>query len=168
MLPNGFELSSDATWRLADSKKLSKVARELADVEIRKVVVSLGLGWVSAAEVDEVGLTEAVRLAMQRALAEIKVGYDAVIIDGSYNFLADDPKASAVVKADGSVAAVSAASIVAKVARDKYMSQQALVYPHYGFESHVGYGTKQHIEALGTQGLCKLHRRSYKPVQQYM
>lgn len=168
MLPEDFNLEAEAGWQLDDSKKLNKTARELASSEIKKLALAIGLGWVSARETDELGLTEAVRLAMQRALDEINATYDSIIIDGSYNFLAANSKAQAVIKADGSIAAVSAASIIAKVARDAYMAEQALLYPGYGFESHVGYGTRQHIAALRTQGVCTLHRRSYKPVQAYL
>lgn len=149
---------------LRDSKKLTKRQREFLAAEIAKKAV-IGLGWVAPGEVDELGLTEAVRLAMRRALDEISTDYDEIIIDGDYNFFLDNPKARAVIKADDTVPAVSAASIVAKVARDNYMTEVAVKYPDYGFPSHVGYGTALHLERLKLHGISDLHRRSFKPVQ---
>jgi ribonuclease HII len=150
---------------LKDSKKLSKKQRERLDAEIRVQALAFGIGWVTPQEVDELGLTLAVKLAMQRALNQITVPYDEVIIDGSLNFLAENPKTIALIKADDLVPAVSAASIIAKVARDNFMAQAAKAYPGYGFESHVGYGTAQHIQALKELGVCEIHRLSYKPIQ---
>jgi ribonuclease HII len=102
---------------------------------------------------------------MLQALQGIEIEYDQIILDGSINYFADDPQAVAIVRADNSVPAVSAASIVAKVARDKYMADAAEHYPGYGFEKHVGYGTALHIAALHALGVCELHRKSYKPIQ---
>jgi ribonuclease HII len=150
---------------LADSKKLTKAKRELMDVKIRKQAVAYGLGWVSPAEVDELGLTEAVRLAMRRAVAEIEADYDEIIIDGNYNYLSDNPKSRCLIKADDTIAAASAASIIAKVARDTYMAKIAETYPNYQFESHVGYGTALHQAALKLHGVCDLHRKSYAPIK---
>jgi ribonuclease HII len=103
---------------------------------------------------------------MQRAIAQITVHYDEIIIDGNYNFLSKDARSRAVIKADGSVPAVSAASIVAKVARDEWMCKHAaLEFPQYGFDKHVGYGTKLHRDMLKLHGVSSLHRQSYKPIQ---
>lgn len=150
---------------LTDSKLLSKKQREKLSFEIEVEALAVGLGWVQPAEVDEIGLTEAVRLAMARALDQIQIDYNEIIIDGSYNFFPDNPKAKAIVKADSSVPAVSAASILAKVARDKYMAEICAQFPDYGFDKHVGYGTALHIEKLKKYGICELHRKSYKPIQ---
>ncbi|HEX9153601.1 MAG TPA: ribonuclease HII [Candidatus Saccharimonadales bacterium] len=152
---------------LADSKKLTKLQRERLDAQIRLDAVAIGLGWVTAAEVDDIGLTEAVCLAMVRAVAEITQDqdYDELIIDGNYNFLPNYPKSSCLIKADDTVPSVSAASIVAKVARDAYMSNASLNYPGYHFEKHVGYGTAAHLAALKIHGVCDLHRRSFAPIR---
>jgi ribonuclease HII len=150
---------------LKDSKKLTKLQRQRLDIIIRKRALAIGLGWVTPQEVDTLGLTGAVRLAMERAVAEVRVPYDELIIDGNYNFLKDDPKSRCLIKADDTVAAVSAASIVAKVARDRHMSEISVSYPGYHFEKHVGYGTTAHVSALGTLGVCDLHRRSFAPIQ---
>ena len=164
VLPAGFKVSTQTAWKLADSKAMSSVSRELAETGIRDVASAVGIGWVSAEEVDSVGLTQAVRLAMWRALDMIDLKYDSVIIDGNFNFLPDEPRVSTMVKADALVPAVSAASIVAKVARDRWMAEASQRFPGYGFERHVGYGTRQHTEALRILGPCELHRRSFRPV----
>ena len=150
---------------LKDSKKLSERRRNLINEDIQKHAQGIGVGWVDAKEVDALGLTESVRLAMRRALDQI--GYDGVeiIIDGNYNFLSDIPLTTAVIKADDTIPAVSAASIVAKVARDNYMKEIAMEYPEYSFEKHVGYGTQLHRNALQAHGVTKIHRLSYKPIK---
>lgn len=150
---------------LKDSKKLSKKRREALDVLIRDQAVAYGIGWVEPAEIDAIGLTAAVRLAMQRATEQITEPYDALIIDGNYNFLAENHLSSCLVKADDTVPAVSAASIIAKVARDNYMAACTEHHPGYGFEKHVGYGTAQHIAALKDLGVSALHRRSFAPIK---
>lgn len=151
---------------LNDSKLLTKTRRSQLDGEIRAYAAAYGLGWVTPQEVDTFGLTEAVRLAMQRALAKITLAYDELIIDGNYNFFPQNLQARAVIKADGSIPAVSAASIIAKVARDRWMTEEAArQFPHYQFEKHVGYGTKLHQAMLREYGVSVLHRRSYKPIQ---
>lgn len=150
---------------LKDSKKLTKAERERLDVIIRKKAIAYGIGWATHLEIDEFGLTHAVRLAMQRAVAAITDEYDEVIIDGNYNFLKETPRSRCVIKADDTVPAVSAASIIAKVARDNYMAEMAEQYPGYKFESHVGYCTPAHRKALLELGMCDLHRRSFAPVR---
>jgi ribonuclease HII len=161
----GAVLLGDPIPGLADSKKLSKAQRMTLDAEIKLHAIAIGLGWVTPQEIDAVGLTEAVRLAMQRAISEITAPFDQIIIDGNYNFLSNDPRSSCIIKADDSVPAVSAASIVAKVARDTFMSNASLQYPGYAFEKHVGYGTAAHSAALKLQGICDLHRQSFAPIK---
>jgi ribonuclease HII len=150
---------------LKDSKKLSKKQREKLAEQINSKAAVVGLGWVEASVVDEVGITQAVKLAMQQALEQINIDYDKVIIDGHLNFLPEHPKTTAVIKADDTIPPVSAASIVAKVARDNYMAGIASEYPDYGFAQHVGYGTALHLERLKLHGVSKLHRQSFKPVK---
>lgn len=153
---------------LTDSKKLSKKRREQLDIEIRLQAVDFGLGWVTPVEVDKLGLTEAVRLAMRRAVEEIASPYAEIIIDGNYNYLPDMPNARFLVRADASIPAVSAASILAKVARDAYMTKIAPSYPEYQFDKHVGYGTAAHTAALKLHGVCALHRKSYAPIRAFL
>jgi ribonuclease HII len=153
---------------LKDSKLLSKARREELAAIIKADAPAFGLGWVTPAEIDELGLTLATGLAMRRALEGITIVYDEIIIDGSINFLPGEPKARAVIRADSSVAAVSAASIIAKVARDGYMARIAADHPDYAFERHVGYGTALHRERLERHGVSRLHRRSFRPVRAFL
>lgn len=141
----------------------------MADRGIRKVALAIGLGWAEVAEIDELGLTGAVKLAMHRAVAQILLPFDELIIDGNYDFFPEDQRAKTIIKADATVAAVSAASIIAKVARDNWMrAEAAKQFPSYGFERHVGYGTVLHREMLRLHGVCELHRRSFTPVKQLL
>jgi ribonuclease HII len=160
--------SEDGPLKLRDSKKMSKRQREIAAEWIRQYALAVGLGWVWPEELDISGITTAVKMAMERALQEIKIDYDDLIIDGNFNFFPENVKARAIIKADDSVPTVSAASIVAKVARDTYMQDMAQKFPVYGFEKHVGYGTALHISALQEFGICELHRTSYKPIKKIM
>jgi ribonuclease HII len=153
---------------LKDSKLLTKKARERLDAEIRVAAAAFGIGWVAPAEIDAWGLTEAVRIAMRRAFEAITLPYEKLIVDGNYNYFSDITNSEAVIGADNLVPAVSAASIIAKVARDRYMADMAVQFPGYSFEKHVGYGTAAHRAALKLQGICDLHRRSFKPVQVFV
>ena len=155
---------------LTDSKKLSAKRREELNEEILKNASAVGLGWVSASEIDEVGLSDALKLATKRAVKQIKTPFHEIIIDGTINFLADTPLASHVTtikKADLLIPSVSAASIVAKVARDKYMAEQGDAYAEYGFASHVGYGTAKHVAAIKKYGVTPEHRLSFAPLRKY-
>ena len=155
---------------LTDSKKLSKKRRDALDEEIRQKAAGYGLGWVSAEEIDDIGLSQSLVLATKRAVEQVETPYHEIIIDGTINFLKDTSKGEYVTtmaKADLLVPSVSAASIIAKVARDNYMAQQGEKYPEYGFGSHVGYGTKAHREAIDKHGVTPLHRLSFAPLAKY-
>ncbi len=154
---------------LTDSKKLTPKKREALAPVIREKA-AVGLGWVSAEELDRIGLSQALCKAARAAVKQIKVPFHEIVIDGTVNFLRDTPLAGHVQvlkKADLLVPEVSAASIVAKVARDEYMYKLADKYPGYGFEKHVGYGTAAHKAALEKLGPCPEHRKSFKPIAQY-
>ncbi len=156
---------------LNDSKKLSAKRRLELNGMIREQALGFGLGWIEPAELDEMGMTAALKLATIRAVEQIKTPYHEIIIDGTINFLSDTNKSDFVTtlaKADGLIPAVSAASIIAKVARDAYMVDQARMYPEYGFEKHVGYGTAQHSAALQKYGVTPLHRTSFAPIAKLM
>ena len=165
--------SENAEWieKLTDSKKLSAKRREELYVLIKEKALATATGWVSSAEIDEVGLSEALRLATRRAVEQIqktKVPFSEIIIDGTMNFLVGtklEKYVSTLKKGDFLVKEISAASILAKVERDKYMAKLDTVYPEYGFGKHVGYGTAAHQKAMEDFGLTPEHRRSFRPVR---
>lgn len=155
---------------LTDSKKLTKKRREELDIIIRNKAAGYGLGWVTASEIDDIGLSSALIVATKRAVEQIKAPYSEIIIDGTTNFLAGTSKGEYVKtlkKADLLIPSVSAASIIAKVSRDNYMADQDLAYPGYGFRSHVGYGTAVHRLAIEKLGTTPLHRLSFAPLKKY-
>jgi ribonuclease HII len=167
-LEHNFVVSKARPWKLGDSKKLTKKQREETVLALDELQIINASGWVSPLEVDELGLTKGTELAMRRAIEQLEYESCEIIIDGNINFLQDLPNTKAVIKADDSVPAVAAASIIAKVARDKYMAEIALKYPEYHFEKHVGYGTKAHSDALKKYGVTNIHRKSYKPIQAFL
>lgn len=155
--------------RLGDSKKIRpRERRALHDIIIEEAV-AWSVGWVSEKEIDEVGISTARRRAMLMAFADVKgeKPIAAVVDDTRLAWLrADFGKASLFVnRADDRSLSVAAASIVAKVLRDKYMRTAAVQYGNYGFERNVGYGTPEHLAALKNHGPCPLHRRSFAPVR---
>ena len=155
-LPNG----------LKDSKLLSRKQR----VEILNelsISCEFGEGWVKPVEIDRLGLAKALRLGIKRALSGLKVEInEEIIMDGKVNYLPEKFKrASCLVDADNLVPIVSAASIYAKVTRDNFMIKLAKRHPSYNFENHVGYGTKEHLNAITNSGIIKfVHRTSYAPI----
>ena len=162
---------------LDDSKKLAKKRREALDRVIREQAAAWALGWVSAGELDDVGMSQALRLATRRAVKQIQsqckeknLAFDEIIIDGTVNFLADTALGryvTVMAKADGLIPSVSAASIIAKVARDQFMAEQDMVYPDYGFASNAGYGVAKHRAAIERLGVTPLHRLSFAPLVKY-
>lgn len=154
---------------IKDSKKLTKRQREQLLDPIR-LSCDLGEGWVASEEIDQLGLSAAMRLAVSRALRSLKAtNGEEIVIDGNINYCESlYVNSQCVISADDTHPIVSAASICAKLLRDQKMQELAQIYPNYGFEKHVGYGTKQHSEALHLYGVSKIHRKSYKPVKAFL
>lgn len=153
---------------LADSKKLSEKKRLLLAEEIKEKALAWSLGRAEAAEIDQLNILQATMLAMCRAVQGLHIQPDFVLIDGNRIPSALNIAAQAVVKGDSLVAEISAASILAKVARDQEMLLLHQKYPQYGFDRHKGYPTKLHLEALEKYGILAEHRQSFAPVKKYI
>lgn len=149
---------------LADSKALSPRRREHLARLIREQALGWSLGRAEVAEIDALNILQATLLAMQRAVAGLREAPDGVLVDGNRCPEFHCP-ARAVVGGDARVAAISAASVLAKVARDAEMVALDNSWPAYGFARHKGYGTAEHLEALRVNGPCPAHRRSFAPVR---
>jgi ribonuclease HII len=154
---------------LADSKALAPARRARLAVEIRASSLAWGLGWADAAEIDSLNILQATFLAMRRALAALSTAPAHVVVDGNQvpplTGLDFDCTIEAIVAGDASVPSISAASILAKCARDAHMIELDARYPGYGFAGHKGYPTAAHVAALRSLGPSPVHRRSFAPVQ---
>ena len=148
---------------LADSKQLSATRREQLAAEIRAKALAWALGRAEVAEIDRINILQASLLAMQRAIAALRITPDQALVDGNRCPRLACPCA-AIVKGDATVPAISAASILAKVARDAELRELHERYPQYGFAQHKGYPTAAHRDALHRFGPCPEHRRSFAPV----
>lgn len=149
---------------LNDSKLLTAKQRQDLSKIIYEKADFIGIGWASSSELDDYGLSAALTLATLRALKDID-NETEIIIDGNINFLKEYyPNSKCVIKADKTIASVSAASIIAKVARDEYMNNLSKEFPNYGFDKNVGYGTASHKNSITINGLCNEHRLSFRPM----
>jgi ribonuclease HII len=160
---------------LRDSKQISRAAREKLIGPVSAWVTEYAIGHVAAIEIDQIGIVSALRLAWVRAHQQLSIKPDHVILDGKHNWLLEpesdlftSPISDIVVpvtmkiKADASCASVSAASVLAKVARDQLMREAALIHPDFGWEGNVGYGSSDHMAAIARLGPTDLHRKSWK------
>ncbi|MGD6842007.1 ribonuclease HII [Bacillus infantis] len=158
ILPEGFYLPG-----LDDSKKLSEAKREEFYKEIMSGAAAVGVGRIGAGEIDRINILQASRKAMLLALADMGstpdyLLTDAVDLDVPY-------PAEAVIKGDSKSVTIAAASVIAKVTRDRYMKELDELYPHYGFGRNMGYGTRQHLEAIEKHGIVNEHRKSFAPIK---
>ena len=152
---------------LNDSKKLTAARREKLYDEIRAKALCCSIAIASVEEVDRLNILQATMLAMQRAVEGLRLKPVCVLVDGNRLPRLEVP-AEAIVKGDALVASISAASILAKVHRDRWCEEIDRLYPQYGFAAHKGYGTALHLSALQAHGACPEHRRSFSPVAQVL
>ncbi len=145
---------------LNDSKKVSEKRRELLFDEIREKAVAVGVGIVSPALIDEINILQATYVAMRNAIEDMGIKPDIILADAVKIPEVDIPQVS-IIKGDAKSVSIAAASIIAKVTRDRMMADYDSLYPEYGFAKHKGYGTKQHMEALRSVGPCPIHRASF-------
>jgi len=150
---------------ITDSKALSERMRGKLDQEIRARALAWAIARADVEEIDSLNILQASLLAMKRAVMALSLKPGLVLIDGNHCPLLDGCRVEAIVKGDQKVTAIGAASILAKVARDREMMDLDARYPGYGFAQHKGYPTKSHISALNTLGISPVHRRSYAPVR---
>ncbi len=150
---------------LADSKKLSEKKREALFIEIQEKALSYAVASATVEEIDDINILHASMLAMSRAVASLSIAPEHVLVDGNRVPPNLSCSAEAVVKGDARHAAISAASILAKVTRDRDIVSAAEQYPEYGFEKHKGYPTALHLEAIRTYGITPIHRRTFGPVK---
>ena len=155
---------ADLLLGVRDSKQLSAQQRERLLPTITQVALSVGLGFVPAAQIDRIGIVQATRQAMRIALAELGLSPDHLLIDALRLPALGVPQ-MAITRGDAKCLTIAAASIAAKVARDRWMAAQDALYPGYGFAAHKGYGTARHRDALHRQGPCPLHRMSFAPLR---
>lgn len=157
-------MNDPALQEVTDSKKLSSRKRMILFDEIINRAAGYSIGIVEASEIDETGMTEAVRLAFSRAAGSLDLKVNLYLVDGLPVRDLDLP-AKFIVRGDSKSLSIAAASIIAKVSRDRMMIEADVIYPGYGFASHKGYGTRRHLEALRRLGPSPIHRMSFAPLK---
>jgi len=155
ILPRNLEIPG-----LNDSKKVTEKRREALYVVITQSAVAHAVDYATEREIEELNILNATFLAMNRAIAALKVRPELALIDGNQNF-GIEMKNMPIIGGDGKSASIAAASILAKVSRDRYMLEMAQKYPQYGFEKHKGYGTQLHYDSLREYGISAIHRKSF-------
>lgn len=158
ILPDNFTVTG-----VADSKRLSPKARQRLYEEIYSHALTVGIGIVDPVEIDRINILQASLVSMAMAVKNLAPAADCLLIDGQYRIGLDMPQKT-IVKGDSRSVTIGAASIVAKVTRDRIMEKYCTEYPEYGFSGHKGYPTKAHISAIRDYGWCPIHRRSFKGV----
>jgi ribonuclease HII len=164
------KLNYDLPYGLTDSKLLTKKQKEQFYEQLL-ITCEFGEGWVEVSEINEIGLSASLKLGAMRAMADLgdDLELSEICIDGTVNFLKESYlNAFTKIKADISVPIVSAASVYAKVKRDKFMTKLHFENPVYGFNNHFGYGTQAHIKALKRYGVSKYHRKTFKPIMKLL
>ena len=144
-----------------DSKKVSEKKREILFDKIKEEAISYGIGIVWQDEIDEINILEATKKALTESLKELKVKPDVILVDALTKINTLGIEYRSLIKGDAKVYSIAAASILAKVTRDRIMREMDEIYPQYGFAKHKGYGTAYHMQAIREYGLCPIHRRSF-------
>ena len=152
---------------IRDSKQLSPSRREQLFEFIIREALDWGVGIVSERIIEEINILQATRLAMIKAIQDMKTSPEFLLIDGPIS-LDVDISQKPIIKGDEKSFSIGAASIIAKVLRDRLMRKYHRLFPEYGFDKHKGYGTRKHLDALQTYGPCPIHRRTYEPVQRLL
>ena len=152
---------------LADSKKLSAKRREALFDEIRAKALCCSIAQASVEEIDKLNILQATLLAMRRAVLGLRLPPKLVLVDGN-RLPVLEIRSEAIVKGDEKVPCISAASILAKVTRDRWCKQYHVEFPQYGFDQHKGYGTAEHLAALRQHGACPQHRKTFRPVREVL
>lgn len=161
ILPDGFFLPG-----IDDSKKLSEKKREEYEEIIKREAVAISVAMIDAEEIDQINIYESTKKAMSAAIASLNPLPDFLLIDA---MKLDTPfPTEAIIKGDAKSISIAAASIIAKTARDRLMKELSLLYPPYGFEKNMGYGTKTHIDAIMKNGITPYHRKSFAPVKDFV
>jgi ribonuclease HII len=161
ILPTNFYLPG-----IDDSKKLSEQKREQFFAEISEKALSIGIGLIENNEIDEINIFAATKRAMLTAISQLEPKPDFLLVDAVK--LETDYPSEAIIKGDGLSISIAAASIVAKVTRDRVLKEYDQLYPQYGFARNAGYGTKEHIQAIELHGITPIHRKSFSPIKEYI
>ena len=164
------KITSDLLTKIDDSKKIAQKKRAKISKQIESIAI-IGIGWASSGEIDQLNILEATMLAMQRAIfslqKQIILDPDYILIDGNKVPRLGFPS-KAIVRGDEKSLSIAAASIVAKSKRDAFMTSLSKLYPGYGWEKNAGYGTREHLAAIEREGITVHHRRSFKPIANYL
>ena len=164
------KITSDLLTKIDDSKKIPQKQRATLSKQIEGIAI-IGIGWASSSEIDQLNILEATMLAMQRAIFSLRkqiiLDPDYILIDGNKAPRLDFPS-KAIVRGDEKSISIAAASIVAKCKRDSFMTSLSKLYPYYGWEKNAGYGTREHLAAIEREGITAYHRRSFKPIANYL
>jgi ribonuclease HII len=158
----------DLYREINDSKKLTEKKREKLFDLITNNCISYSIAEISHEIIDEINILNATLMSMENAILKIKEKFDLVIVDGIFKPKIENIRIECVKDGDAKSLSIAAASILAKVYRDRLMSYFDKVYPEYGFKNHKGYGTREHIEALKNYGICPIHRKTYKPIKKLL
>ena len=164
------KITLDLSTKIDDSKKIPQKKRATISKQIESMAI-IGMGWASSGEIDQLNILEATMIAMQRAVLSLRKQIifdpDYILIDGNKVPSFDFPS-KAIVRGDEKSLSIAAASIVAKSKRDAFMTSLSKLYPCYGWEKNAGYGTREHLVAIERNGITAHHRRSFKPIANYL